>query len=68
MRNGRIICGLSIVVVSLVREFLFPSQTPKNFLLGYFRNAARCQWGRVAVMVWVRDSSNLRGWEGLMLW
>ena len=38
------------------------------FLLGYFRDAARCQWGKVAVMVWAGDCSNLRGWGGLMLW
>ena len=38
------------------------------FLLGYFRDASRCQWGKVAVMVWAGDCSNLRGGGGLMLW
>ena len=38
------------------------------FLLGYFRGAATCQWGKVAVMVWDGDGINCRGWGGLMLW
>ena len=38
------------------------------FLLGHFRDAARCQWGKEAVIVWDGDFSNLRGWGGLMLW
>ena len=37
-------------------------------LLGYFRDAARCQWGKIAVMVWPGDGSNLGGWGGLMQW
>ena len=37
------------------------------YLLGYFRDAARCKWGKVAVMVWAGDGSNLGGWGGLML-
>ena len=38
------------------------------FLLGYFRNAARCKCGKIVVMVWAGDGSNLREWGGLMLW
>ena len=50
-----------------------PSTTPKSdtkefFGGGYFRNATTCKWGKVAVMVWAGDCSNLRGWGGLMLW
>ena len=57
------------VVVSLVLQLLFLSQTLKNFfLVGYFRDAATCQWGKIAVMVWARDGSNLRWWGGRMLW
>ena len=55
------------VVVSLVLQLLFPIQTLNNFLQEYFRDAAPSQWGRVAVMVWAGDGSNLRGWGGLML-
>ena len=43
------------VVVSLVLHFQFLSQTLKTFLLGYFRDAATCQWRRVAVMVWAGE-------------
>ena len=39
------------VVVNLVLQVLFLSQTLKNVLLGCSKNAARCKWGRVAVMV-----------------
>ena len=39
----------------------------KRFLGGYFRHAAPCQWGRVAVVVWAGDCCNLSGWRGLML-
>ena len=38
------------------------------FLLGYFRDAAECKWGKVAVMVWAGNGGNLREWGGLMLW
>ena len=38
------------------------------FLLEYFSDAARCQWLKVAVMVWVEDGSNLRALGVLMLW
>ena len=55
------------VVVSLVLQLLFLSQTLKNFLLGYFGDAVTCHWGRVAVMVWAGEGSNLRQWGGLML-
>ena len=34
------------LVVSLVLELLFLSETLKNFFVGIFRNAAPCQWGR----------------------
>ena len=34
------------------------------FLLGYFRDAANCQWGKVAFMVWAGDGSNFRCGEG----
>ena len=43
------------VVVSLVLHLQFLSQTLKTFLLGYFRDAATCQWRRVAVMVWAGE-------------
>ena len=56
------------VVVSLVLQLLFLSQTLKNFLLGYFGDAATCQWGTVAVIVWAGEGSNLRRWGELMLW
>ena len=56
------------VVVNLVLQVLFLSETLKNVLLGRSRNAARCKWGKVAVMVWAGGSSNSRGWGGLMLW
>ena len=55
-------------VVTLVLELLFLSQTLKNFLFGYFRDAVPCQWGRLAVVVWVGDDSDLSGWGGLILW
>ena len=41
------------VVVNLVLQVLFLSQTLKNVLLGCSGNAARCNWGNVAVMVWL---------------
>ena len=56
------------VVVNLVLQVLFLSQTLKNVLLGCSRNIVRCKWGKVAVMVWAGDGSNFRGWGGLMLW
>ena len=49
------------VVVNLVLQALFLSQTLKNVLLGCSRNAARCEWGKVAVMVLVGGGSNFRG-------
>ena len=52
------------VVVNLVLQVLFLSQTLKNILLGCSRNAARCEWGKVAVMVWAGVGSNFRGLEG----
>ena len=55
-------------VVTLVLGLLFLSQTLKNFLFGYFRDAVPCQLGRVAVVVWVGDGSDLSGWGGLILW
>ena len=55
-------------VLSLVLQLLFLSQTLNNFLLGCFRDAATCQWGKVVVMALVGDGSNLRGWGGLMMW
>ena len=56
------------VVVNLVLQVLFISQTLKNVLLGCSKNAPRCKWGKVAVMVWAAGGSNFRGWGGLMLW
>ena len=56
------------VVVNLLLQVLFLSQTLKNVLLGCSRNAARCEWGKVAVMVWAGSGSNFGGWGGLMLW
>ena len=38
------------------------------FLLAYFRDAAMCKEGNVAVVVCTVDVSNLRGWGRLMLW
>ena len=56
------------VVVNVVLQVLFLSQTLRNVLLGCSGNAARCKWGKVAVMVWAGRGSNFRGWGGLMLW
>ena len=56
------------VEVSLVLQLLFVSRTLKNVFVGIFRDAARCKWGKVAVMVWAEDDSSLRRWGGLMLW
>ena len=56
------------VEVNLVLQVPFLSQALKNVLLGCSRNAARCEWGKVAVMVWAGGGSNFRGWGGLMLW
>ena len=52
--------GYVILVVSLVLQVVFLSQTLKNVLMGYSRNAARCKWGKLAVMVWAGGGSNLR--------
>ena len=52
--------GYVIVVVSLVLQVVFLSQTLKTVLMGYSRNAARCKWGKLAVMVWAGGGSNLR--------
>ena len=54
--------------VSLVLQLLIVSGTLKNVFVGIFRDAARCKWGKVAVMVWAEDDSSLRRWGGLMLW
>ena len=51
------------VVVSLIIELLFLSQILKDFLLGYSRYAAPCQWGRVGVVVWAADGCDLSGLE-----
>ena len=56
------------VEVSLVLQLLFVSRTLKNVFVGIFRDAARCKWGKVAVMVWARDGNSLRRLGGLMLW
>ena len=55
------------VVLKLVLQVLFLSQTLKNVLLACSRNTARCEWGKVAVLVWAGNGSNFRGWGGLML-
>ena len=54
--------------MSLVLQLLFVSGTLKNVFVGIFKDAARCKWGKVAVMVWARDGSSLRRLGGLMLW
>ena len=54
--------------MSLTLELLFLSKTLENFLLGYFGDAATCQWKKVAVMVWAINGINLTGWGGQMLW
>ena len=54
--------------MSLVLPLLFVSQTLKNVFVGIFRDAARCKWGKVAVIVWAEDGSSLGRWGGLMLW
>ena len=54
--------------MSLVLELLFLSQTPSNFFEGYIKDAAPCQWGRVAVFVRAGDGGNLRGQGELVLW
>ena len=46
---------------NLALELLFLNQTLKIFLLGYFRDAAPCQWERAAVVVWVGDGSDPSG-------
>ena len=46
---------------------LFLSQTLKNFLFGYFRDVAPCQWGRVATVGWAGDSCDPSRWGGLLL-
>ena len=51
------------VVGILVFQMLFLSQTLNNFLLGYFRDAAPCQWRRVGVMVWLEMVVILEGGE-----
>ena len=56
-----------IVVVNLVLQVPFLSQTLKNVLLRCSRDAAWCEWEKVVVMVWVGAGNNLRGWGGLML-
>ena len=56
------------VEMSLVLQLLFVSGTLKNVFVGIFKDAARCKWGKVAVMVWARDGSSLRRLGGLMLW
>ena len=56
------------VEVSLGLQLLFVSRTLKNVFVGTFRDAARCRWGKVAIMVWAEDGSSLRRWGGLMLW
>ena len=53
--------------MSLVLQLLFVSRTLKNVFVGIFRDAARCKWGKVAVMVWAEDGSSLRRWRGLIL-
>ena len=50
--------------VSLVLQLLIVSGTLKNVFVGIFRDAARCKWGKVAVMVWAEDGSSLRRWVG----
>ena len=54
------------VGVSLVLQLLFVTRTLKNVFVGIFRDAARCKWGKVAVMVWAEDGLRRCGW--LMLW
>ena len=54
--------------MSLVLQLLFVSGTLKNAFVGIFKDAARCKWGKVAVMVWAGDGSSLRRLGGLMLW
>ena len=48
------------VEVSLVLQLLFVSRTLKNVFVGIFRDAARCKWAKVAVMVWAEDGSSLK--------
>ena len=48
------------VEVSLVLQLLFVSRTLKNVFVGIFRNAARCKWGKVAVMVWAEAGNSLK--------
>ena len=56
------------VEVNLVLQVLFIRQALKNILLGCSRNAARCEWGKVAVMVWAGVGSSFRGLGELTLW
>ena len=48
------------VEVSLVLQLLFVSRTLKNVFVEIFRDAARCKWAKVAVMVWAEDGSSLK--------
>ena len=52
--------------VTLALKLLFRSQTLKNFLLEYCRDAVSV--GKAAVVVWTADGSDPSGWGGLMLW
>ena len=70
MKNGHITAGwVGECCSELGTPIAIPqSDTKEFFLVGYFRDAATCQWGKIAVMVWARDGSNLRWWGGRMLW
>ena len=56
------------VVVNLLLELLFLSQTLNNFLFEYFGDAAPCQWGRAAIVVRAGDGCDFSRWGELMLW
>ena len=50
---------------TLTLKLLFLSQTLKNFLLEYFRDAVSV--GKAAVVVWTADGSGPSGWGGLIM-
>ena len=69
VQNGHIAAGwVGECCSKLGTPTTIPKSDTKECLLGYSKNAARCKWGKVAVMVWTGCGSNSRGWGGLMLW
>ena len=53
-----------MICTSCVRLAISYSNTLKRISMGYFRDARRCQWGRVAVVILAGDGCNISGWVG----